>query len=83
VIESNSPSYAVPSPKGAPTEAETLRRQAFQAVHPEVGFAFRDGQWTAYWLSADGEPMRAEADTLTGLLGRLAGEFGEQPPAAR
>lgn len=76
--ESTCSSYTTAPPGRAPSDAETLARQAFQAVHPEVGFAFRRGQeppWAAYWLAADGERKHVTGATLTEVLDGLAGEF--------
>jgi hypothetical protein len=77
--ESTSAPFAHPSPPGTPSEAETLARQAFQAVHPEVGFAFRAGAeppWVAYWLAAGDERRYVTGATMSDVLGRLAQEFG-------
>lgn len=70
--------YATPPPRDAPSDAETLARQAFQALHPEVGFAFRPGReppWVGYWLAADDERRYVTGATLTEVLDGLAEEF--------
>ena len=70
---------AHPSSRRIPSETETLRRQAFQAAHPEVGFAYHGGcetPWVAYWLAAGGERRHVTGETMTGVLDRLAEEFG-------
>lgn len=70
---------AHPVRPGVPTEEETRRRMAFQATHPEVGFAPQShcGEpWIAYWLAADGKPRHVTGVTLGDVLDSLAEEFG-------
>lgn len=80
MIEHTSAPYTPESPRGVPSEAETVARQAFQAAHPEVGFAFRRGSeppWVAYWLAPGDERRYVTGATLTDVLDGLAEEFGE------
>ena len=75
MTEDTSFSYTTPVPLGIPTEKETLRRQAFQTLHPEVGFTYRaspaesrtacEEPWVAYWLPPAGKPRHITGKTLT------------------
>lgn len=79
MCDATSPSYTAPASGRVPSEAETLRRQAFQAAHPEVGFAFRLGSgppWVAYWLAPGDERRYIPGATMTEVLDGLAEEFG-------
>jgi hypothetical protein len=79
VIESTSQSSAYPSSRRIPAEAETQRRMAFQALHPEVGIAYRDGcetPWVAYWLAPDGGRKYVTGTTMTDVLDQLGEKFG-------
>lgn len=74
--------YTPPVPRGVPSEAETQRRMAFQARHPDVGFAFRGDReppWVAYWLAAGDKRRYITGATLTDVLDGLAEEFGTAP----
>lgn len=77
-------SYTPPVPPRIPSEDETRRRMAFQAMHPEVGFTFRhrpEPHWLAYWLKPDCKPDHKDAPTLGELVGILKPLFPDQPPS--
>lgn len=78
MLDPTSAPFVYPPSPGTPSEAETLRRQAFQAAHPEVGFAFQAGcdtPWVAYWLAPDGSRRHVTGTTMTGVLDKLGAEF--------
>jgi hypothetical protein len=78
MCDTTSYSHTSPSPPGTPADAETQRRQAFQQLHPEVGFAFRAGcetPWIAYWLPPAGERRYVTGTILCDVLDQLAEAF--------
>ncbi len=81
--QSTSTPYPAPVPPTTPTAEESERREAFQALHPEVGFSplalceNPEEAWVAYWWDAEkGESRHVPGPNLGDVLDSLAEEFG-------
>ena len=81
--EPTSAPHPAPVPLLDPTPGEDGRRMAFQAAHPEVGFAplalceDPGKRWVAYWWAEEGRAAHVTGPSLGDVLDTLAEEFSD------